>query len=259
VFASPNILALLTQPLTWVGVLVFVGFLLIPRRPVMARRVLLASVALVFLIGWVPVPDALLRSLEDRYNRPEGTLEPYVGIVVLGGALHASQSGRTTGTGPLSNVNERLTVPAALLRQYPHLRLLFAGGEELVTQPDGSKVSSAKLIFTKLGVDPQRVTYEELSRNTYENATLSAAVPGVDRRKPWLLVTSARHMPRSLTTFRTAGWNVTPYPVDYLSSEYETDWAEYSLAGGVLHWQVALREYVSGMAYFLTGRASPLR
>jgi len=259
VFAVSKFLALFTQPLTWVGVMTIVAVLLIPRRPVLARGLLVASVALTFLIGWVPLADALLRGLENRYARPQGSLESYVGIVVLGGALEAPQSGRTSGTGPMSNVNERMTVPAELMRQHPHLRLVFAGGEDFVVQPDGSKVSRAKLIFDRLGVDARRVTYEEHSRNTYENATLSAAMPGVDPRQPWLLVTSARHMPRSLATFKTAGWNVTPYPVDYLSSETETDWSEYSLANGVLHWQVALREYVGAMGYFLMGRASPLR
>jgi uncharacterized SAM-binding protein YcdF (DUF218 family) len=52
-------------------------------------------------------------------------------------------------------------------------------------------------------------------RITSENTVLAAAMPGVDKSRPWLLVTSAWHMPRALATFRAGGWSVTPYPVDY--------------------------------------------
>ena len=31
----------------------------------------------------------------------------------------------------------------------------------------------------------------------------------------WLLITSARHMPRAVGLFRHAGWQVVAYPVDY--------------------------------------------
>ncbi len=258
-FFVSKLLALFTHPLVWVGLLLLLAVWLIPRRPAVAQRVLLAAVSLSLLIGWTPLPDALLRNLENRFDPPQGTLDSYVGLVVLGGALEAPHFGRTLGAGPVSNVNERLTVAVALMRQYGHLRLLYLGGEDMVKQVDGERVNKAQVLFTRLGLDSQRVTYEDASRNTYENAMLGGALPGVDKTQRWLLVTSARHMPRSLATFRTAGWNVTPYPVDYLSSGTSTEWTKYSLASGVLHWQVALREYVSGLAYILLGRANPLR
>ena len=34
--------------------------------------------------------------------------------------------------------------------------------------------------------------FESKSRTTYENAVFTAALPGVDKRRPWLLVTSGR-------------------------------------------------------------------
>ena len=52
-----------------------------------------------------------------------------------------------------------------------------------------------------MGILPQRVLYESVSRNTHENAVFSAAVPGVNPADSWLLLTSAYHMPRALATF----------------------------------------------------------
>ncbi|MBK5205827.1 MAG: YdcF family protein, partial [Polaromonas sp.] len=65
----------------------------------------------------------------------------------------------------------------------------------------------------------------------------------------------ARHMPRALTIFQAAGWNVTPYPVDYRSGSH-TPWTEYSLARGALRWQLVLHEWVGLAAYAVAGRAA---
>jgi len=96
--------------------------------------------------------------------------------------------------------------------------------------------------------------FESRSRTTYENAVFTAALPGVDKRRPWLLVTSAWHMPRALATFRAAGWNVTPYPVDYRTGT-RTPWTEYSLVDSLRRWGIALHEWAGLLAYRLAGRA----
>jgi len=96
--------------------------------------------------------------------------------------------------------------------------------------------------------------FEFGSRTTYENAVFTAALPGVDRTRPWLLVTSAWHMPRALATFRAAGWNVTPYPVDYRTG-IRTPWTEYSLVDSPRRWRIALHEWAGLLAYRLAGRA----
>jgi uncharacterized SAM-binding protein YcdF (DUF218 family) len=105
-----------------------------------------------------------------------------------------------------------------------------------------------------MGVDPQRLLLESASRTTYENAVLSAQLPGVDKTQPWLLLTSAWHMPRSMATFRKAGWNVTPWPADYRAG-LETPWTQYSLAQGAEKWRTALHEILGLCVYRLSGRA----
>jgi uncharacterized SAM-binding protein YcdF (DUF218 family) len=82
---------------------------------------------------------------------------------------------------------------------------------------------------------------------------LTAQLPGIDIKQPWLLVTSAWHMPRSMGTFVTAGWNVTAYPVDFRTAP-STPWTAYSLKDGARDWQLALHELVGLLAYRLAGR-----
>jgi uncharacterized SAM-binding protein YcdF (DUF218 family) len=220
---------------------------------VRARLLVLFGIALVLLIGWLPLPDALLRPLEMRYRPPQGRLDEFVGMVVLGGELATPRPLDFWGNDPFRDPSERLTVPLALMRQYPHLQFLYAGREKEVTLADGSTANIARYTLTKLGLDGRRAMFEEASRNTYENAVLAAKLPGVDKQKSWLLVTSARHMPRAFASFAAAGWNVTPYPVDYLTKT-RTAWTEYSIADGIVRWESVLHEYLGLLAYRMLGR-----
>ena len=141
---------------------------------------------------------------------------------------------------------------AALSHQYPNLYVLFSGGQSNIIDRQISVADAARAYYASMGVPPERMLYERAARTTYENAVFSAAVPGVDKTLPWLLLTSAWHMPRSMALFRGAGWNVTAYPVDFRSAA-TISWTEYSLFRGAMLWQVVLHEVGGLVVYALVG------
>lgn len=249
-FVFGKFISALLQPLAWSGLLVLLALRWQIARPRAARRALWAAAVLLWGVGWMPLPEALLRQLENRYPVPQGPLQGYVGVVVLGGGMEKGyvEAGREQLA--LNAAAERLTMPVALLHQYPHLRLLFSGGEGSLNWEGPSEADRARRFFLQMGLRPDQLILEAASRTTDENAQLSAALPGVDKTQPWLLLTSAWHMPRSLASFQAAGWNVTPYPVDFRSGSH-TPWLEYSLARGALDWQLLLHEWVGMAAYAL--------
>ena len=102
----------------------------------------------------------------------------------------------------------------------------------------------------------RRVMLESGSRTTRENARQVSALLGDRCQQPWLLVTSAWHMPRSVPEFAAAGCQVTPYPVDFRTGD-TTPWTEYSLARSVMLWQVALHEWLGLAVYQLTRPGMP--
>lgn len=215
-----------------------------------------AALAVLLLQGWQPLPDVLLRQLEAQHAGPTpGTsLQQYAGVVLLGGALEPSYIWQAHGQPALNGAAERMTVPVALLQQHPHLRILFTGGEGDLFAKGLTEADRAKIFFDSMGVPPQRILYESASHTTYENAVFSAKLPGVNPAQPWLLLTSASHMPRAMATFRKAGWNVTPYPVDFRTGT-QTPWTEYSLADGAKRWHLVLHELAGLLSYRLAGRA----
>jgi uncharacterized SAM-binding protein YcdF (DUF218 family) len=254
-FIASKLLGLLSQPLLWVLVLMVLSLLVLKRRPRTGKRLLGLALVLMVLTAWQPLPELIIRRLEAQYPElaPQADLSGYAGMVVLGGA---TESGRTqmAHVQPMFNdAAERITAPVAALRSNPKLRLLYTGGEGSLMGVGQSEAERAKMFFDSMGVSGPQVQYESASRNTYENAVLTAQLPGVDPTQRWLLVTSAWHMPRSMATFTKAGWNVTAYPVDFRTGD-SSDWLEFSMAGGAVNWQLALHELLGLVAYKLTGR-----
>ncbi len=255
-FIASKLLSFATQPLAWVALLLLGALLGMSVRRKWGKSLGWAALALLLLQGWEPLPDALLRQLEARYPPlpAHASLQPFVGVIVLGGALEPSYVWQGRDQPALNDAAERMTEALHLLQQQPHLRLLFTGGEGEWLGQGLTEAERARIFFERMGADRQRILYESASRTTYENAVLSRVVPGVNPTQPWLLLTSAFHMPRAMATFRKAGWNVTPYPVDFRTGS-QTPWNQYSMAHGSNKWQLALHELAGLLAYRLSGQA----
>lgn len=54
----------------------------------------------------------------------------------------------------------------------------------------------------------------------------------------------------SMEEFETVGSNVTGYPVDFRTSD-RRNWTDYSLAGSLVKWQMALHEWLGIFVYRL--------
>ncbi len=73
------------------------------------------------------------------------------------------------------------------------------------------RATSASVLLT-LGLPADRLVLESQSRNTADSA--ARVVPLLGGR-PFALVTSAGHLPRSMATFAKAGLRPVPVPADY--------------------------------------------
>jgi len=254
-FILSKILGLLSEPLTWVTGLLLAGLFLQRQKPVAARRLQWSALAVLLAVGWQPLPHWLGQQLEGQYAEisPQADLGSYVGLIVLGGATESGRVQQAHAQPLLNGAAERMTAPVAMLRRNPHLRLVFTGGEGSLLGSGPSEADRARVFFESMGVPPDRVQYESVSRNTFDNAVLTAQMPGIDIAQRWLLVTSAAHMPRSVATFSKAGWNITAYPVDFRTGT-NPHWLEYSQIDGAKKWGELFHELVGLLAYRVTGR-----
>ena len=239
----------ITQPLFWLIFWWCLALTLLPRFRCLAASMLWGGMLVLGLLGFNAVPEALLRSLENRFNVPSLTLgDQHAGVIVLGGAMGNPGIYKTHGQVPLSDAAERMTVPIALMRKFPNFELIFSGGEGRLLPTGTTEAELAGVFFSEQGVDMKRVSLESNARTTRENAKRVAELLGERCKQPWLLVTSAWHMPRSMAEFQAEGCNVTAYPVDFRTGK-ETSWTEYSMVSSLMAWQTALHEYLGMVVY----------
>jgi uncharacterized SAM-binding protein YcdF (DUF218 family) len=251
-FLFSKLLSAITQPMFWLALWWALALLILTRLRRPAVIMLWSGLVVLGLLGFRAIPDALLRPLENRYSVPPAeAVDRHVGVIVLGGALGHHDSFAAHGQVPLGEAAERMTVPLALMRQHPRLELVFSGGEGRLLTTGVPESALARVFYQQQGLHMARVRLEDGSRNTRENAQQVAKLLGERCHQPWLLVTSAWHMPRSLAEFEAVGCRVTPYPVDFWTGD-STPLTEYKLTDSLLRWQTALHEWLGLLVYGLT-------
>jgi uncharacterized SAM-binding protein YcdF (DUF218 family) len=255
-FVLSKLLGFFAIPSNLVVLIGIVGLSLLPTRFASAGR-WLAFVSLVVLaiLGLSPVGNALIIPLEHRFPPWDATRGAPDGIVVLGGAIDGLGPGNEV---VLNEGAERLTVVPELARRYPNARILFSGGSAALIDGD-AEAKFALPLLESLGVAQDRITLEDHSRNTVENAVYSKMIVQPKPGERWLLVTSAYHMPRAIGVFRKAGFPVEPYPVDWRTRGVEDALHPFAtVSDGLRRTDTAVHEWVGLAVYWLTGRSSEL-
>ena len=202
-------IAALLAPLGIVLVILLVAVLVAWRRPLAAWRPVVLALIVLYPLSTPFVADQLLWWLEPAPRDPAADKSGQA-IVVLGGGTYfsAPEYGRDTVK---AQVLARLRYAAHLNRALDK-PVLASGGA-----PEGSPVPEARLMKEVLQQD-FRISVqwiEEGSRNTFENAQLSAALlkpAGIQRI---YLVTHAWHMRRARIAFEHAGFAVIPAPTGF--------------------------------------------
>jgi uncharacterized SAM-binding protein YcdF (DUF218 family) len=233
-----------------------VGVILLLTRYVRTGRILLLLVALVALsIAALPVDAWLARPLEDQY--PRSPLPAHVdGILVLSGGPNVKVF--TARGVPAPDRSEgRLLAAADLARRYPEARLIFSGGIAPVIGGPAPETIVARSVLAQMGIPPDRVTWEDQARSTWENFTYSKALARPRRGDAWVVVTSALNMPRAMAIAERVCWPVLPWPSDYISSGRPEEFGVIDFASRLSALDIVAHEWLGLAAYRLTGRAGP--
>jgi uncharacterized SAM-binding protein YcdF (DUF218 family) len=258
-FILAKILGFFALPSNLLIVLGLIGGALMATRFARAgRRLVVASILVLAVLGLTPLGNALMLPLEQRFPSYTDSGRPPDGIVVLGGAFDTVVS-QARGEVALTDAGDRMTAVAELARRYPNARILFSGGSgRLIVQ--GARESELALrLFNAFGIARERVLLDERSRDTLENAEFSKAVAAPKPGERWLVVTSAYHMPRAIGAFRRAGFPVEAYPADWRTRGRADVLRPFdSVADGLKRSDTAIREWIGLLTYWASGRTSEL-
>ena len=271
-FIASKIFWMLASPIDLLLFGGLVGALLAHGRHARFGRALaLAAILILVAAATLPVGLILIAPLEDRFPPPPADLLPPEGIIVLGGAIDDMASA-ARGQTVFDERGERLTEAVLLAKRYPQARIVYTGGSASLTGRTSTEALQARNFMAAMGVAPERVTIEDKSRNTDENARFTAAIVHPEPSQRWIIVTSAFHMPRAMGVFEKAGFHPIAYPVAFrtLGGECDPPVAFRTLGGecdprvifdpakNLQIFQFALHEWIGLAAYWASGRIDHL-
>lgn len=258
-FIASKIVFFCIQPSNLAFFALLAGALLFRRSPRTGRRLVFAGLAIIVLFGFLPGGNILVLPLEERFASrvPPVPHDGISGIILLGGFEDISVTNARGGLA-LNEAAERLTETLRLARALPDAKVVFTGGSGSLFGAHGV-AGAVRQFFLDAGIAPERITIENDSRNTYQNAVFTKGLLKPEPQDRWLLVTSAYHMPRSIGVFRKVGFDVVPYPVDFRTRSWADAWRPFdSFAAGLQRTDLAAKEWIGLVAYWITGRSSAL-
>jgi uncharacterized SAM-binding protein YcdF (DUF218 family) len=206
-----------------------------------ALALLIVTAAIVFVGGMVPVGNAVLRPLEDSYPPLVVARLPEVRYVVVLGSGYSPRDDVPI-TAALDEEGLRRIVEGVILaRRLSGAKLIVSGGASVGRAAPA--LGYARLAGD-LGVPSSSIVVLDRARDTYEEAQAIVARVG---STPFILVTSAAHMPRAIWLMRHEGANPIAAPTGQLADVplRETGWSVWlPSSGGLLRVQLALHEYL---------------
>lgn len=243
-FILSKLLLYLVFPATWIGF----GFLtaLIIKNPKYKQRCLAAALSLLLLFS-----NPFLLNMFARYwdieKKPDE--RKYSCAIILGGFVSEDQNG-----GGFFNAASDRFIQALKLRISGKADNLLISGGNASLRPSGFR--DASWLSTELkqfDIPDSTILIENASRNTLENAKYSKELlRSRNLSPPYLLVTSAFHMRRSLRTFRKAGLQVVPYPCNYIAGRDRISFDSFVPNVSTLStWNLYIKEVVGYWVYSL--------
>jgi uncharacterized SAM-binding protein YcdF (DUF218 family) len=198
----------LTKPLMAALLLALVAAVVRLRsQPRIALALLLGAVAIVYLPALPPVADALLRPLERQYHPLADDPLPSVHyVVVLGGGFAPRSDASITGELDDDGL-ERIVEGIRLLRHMPGAQLVVSGG---ALPPYGASAIGYARLARDFGVEDAGIIMLSEAKDT---AAEARAIAGRLGAAPFVLVTSAYHMPRAMRLMQRAGARPLAAPV----------------------------------------------
>ena len=206
-----------------------------------------------FILLYKPLPEFLVKSLEDQYVYNESVFLGLEGIIVLGGSIESGKIAEERNDISFGSSSERVFKCLQFLQQKPRGIVIFTGLSGRLFHEGLSEAEITEKLINALKIDSTNFLFERLSRNTFENALYTGEIINEHQIKQWGIVTSASHMRRAITTFEKQHPEIVfePIPVDFQTAN-SIYWGPGNIQESVDLWRVYIHETVGYWVYKLT-------
>jgi uncharacterized SAM-binding protein YcdF (DUF218 family) len=180
-------------------------------------------------------------------------LNTYETGIVLGGMV---QYDRDFDRLQFSGSSDRLLQAIELYKRRKIKKIFFTGGSGSILHADIKEAPLVKRYLLTIGIPEEDIIIESESKNTRENAVNTRhIIDSLSLKGPFLLVTSAFHMRRSLGCFKKVGLDVVSYSTDRYSGKpmFVFDNLFIPSTQALEDWDLLLHEVTGYWVYHVSG------
>jgi uncharacterized SAM-binding protein YcdF (DUF218 family) len=252
-FALSKIFNLLFMPLTWIILLFLISFF--PDKSALKATFRLSGLFLLLVFSNSYLTYEAIRRWELPVKAISTIEKPYdVGIVLGGGMVQLDTS---NGEYIFRGNNDRFLQAVKLYKAGKIKKILISGGSGGYFNQGESESKYIKFFLVKNGIVPEQdIWIDTLSKNTHENAVESKKVLFENgAHGPFLLITSATHMRRSLGCFKKVGLEVVPFVTDklYISKRRDFQFLLVPAIENMMLWDGLFHEWIGFLSYKVAG------
>lgn len=221
-FILKKIISALLLPLSICWLCMLLGLCLLKSHRRWAYGLWLTATAILFIFGNGSISYQLIHELEKSYP-PLSHIAPDVTTVVVlaGGTQNNAKAPVNQQLGNISTARliEGIRCVQLIKKHHHKPQLVLSGGSVFGSHTEG-QVMAATVKLLQLAADAT-ITVEQASRDTADQAAYLHKTLGI---KPFVLVTSASHMPRSMMLFEQLGMHPIAAPANTHSAPSHGPW-----------------------------------
>lgn len=185
-----------------------------------------------------------------------GALKKHDVVIVLGGMMEYNNDLKRIS---LQHSGDRIWQALNLYHAKKVSKILISGDNGYLLGNGLHEAQQMKDELVRWGIPEKDILAETISINTYENAveTRKLLTRSYPQCTKFILVTSARHMRRSIGCFENVGMKITPYSTDHITGptrSYSIDEYFIPSISTLEDWQGLIKEWIGYVAYTLTGK-----
>ncbi len=249
-FIASKILGVCTKPVLWVLALLLIA--VCSRNALRRKRILIATIVLLFVFSNNWLLNVVTRQWELTQQIHSGH---YTAVVVLGGYSKFDYRNQQLD---FNDNADRLLNAIALKHAGLADYLVISGGSGNMANPDEREARLTLPMLLQYGIDTTHVLVEDQSKNTSENIRHTKTVLAQKGlQPPYILVTSAFHMRRTLAICKKEGLDVVPHCTNlYQQTAPHQNWDYYIIPDlrALFGWERLSHEWLGMLSYKLTGK-----
>ena len=231
------------EPLGLILSLLIIGiFYLFKQRYLYSKIFISLGFAILVLFSYPPFSNYLVQNLEGKYTKY--AYDDKIKYIHVLGSGHNTDISQPLSS-QISSI-KRVIEGVIIHKRIKDSKLIFTGYK------GKTNISNAKMnqkLAIALGVEKGNIIINSKPKDTGEEAKYIKQLLG---KKPFILVTSATHMERSIKLFKSLGLHPAPAPTDFYKNEF-ISFLKFPNINSFSKSSVAIHEYLGIVWNYIEG------